>query len=116
MLLKQIIILNISRSLAFKRLSGRRICPNCGKIYNIYFNPPRTKNTCDECGEKLIRRDDDDPKIVNRRLDKYEKNTEPVIKYFKTTYPKQCLQLPADKPIDENVEYVLKEWKRLELY
>jgi len=42
-----------------KRLSGRRICKNCGSVYNAYFDPPKVDNVCDKCGGELIQRKDD---------------------------------------------------------
>lgn len=69
-----------------KRLTGRRVCsnPNCGAIYNIYFNPPKEEGKCDRCGSVLIQRPDDDPVVVDSRLRKYGEETIPLLEYYRS--------------------------------
>ena len=64
-----------------KRLNSRRVCSDCGKGYNTVSNPPKGDN-CDECGGKIIIRDDDKKEVVQNRLDVYEKNTKPLIAHY----------------------------------
>ena len=64
-----------------KRLNSRRVCSDCGKGYNMVSNPPKGDN-CDECGGKIIIRDDDKREVVQNRLDVYEKNTKPLIAHY----------------------------------
>jgi adenylate kinase len=66
-----------------RRLTGRRSCPTCGRIYNVYFQPPRVADTCDLDGSKLIVRKDDDEKVVSERLKEYERKTLPLTQYYK---------------------------------
>ncbi|NJE61373.1 adenylate kinase [Thermococcus sp. 21S7] len=66
-----------------ERISGRRICPNCGTVYHIKFNPPKRGERCDVCGALLIQRKDDMPDIVERRYNIYMKNMEPIIKFYR---------------------------------
>ena len=68
-----------------KRMTGRRNCPVCGEIYNIYFKPPKNDNVCDRHPEaQLIHRADDNPETVKARLATYEEQTRPLIDYYKS--------------------------------
>ncbi len=66
-----------------KRLSGRRICSGCGKNYHIRTKPPVKEGICDECGGKLVQRNDDREEIIRKRLETYHIETEPLIGYYK---------------------------------
>ena len=65
-----------------KRLTGRRTCPVCGSIYNIYSNPPRVNEICDKEGAKLSFRKDDNEEAIGTRLKAYEKETLPLADYY----------------------------------
>ncbi len=78
-----VLYLSIPDEEVIKRISGRRICPKCGAVYNIYFNPPKNDNLCDKCGTKLVQRDDDKENVVKKRIKVYEKETAPLIEFFK---------------------------------
>ena len=66
-----------------KRMTGRRNCPVCGEIYNVYFKPPKNDNVCDHHPEaQLIHRADDNPETVKARLATYEGKTRPLIDYY----------------------------------
>lgn len=64
------------------RMSGRRACVSCGATYHIVYNPPKSEGVCDVCGSALILRDDDKPETVQKRLDVYHKQTQPLIDYY----------------------------------
>lgn len=66
-----------------KRLSGRRVCPECGMSYHVLFGPPKKDGTCDACGKALIQRDDDREETVLKRLSTYHSQTEPLIEFYK---------------------------------
>ncbi len=66
-----------------KRMSGRRVCPNCGATYHIENNPSKTGDLCEVCGEPLVLREDDKPETVQKRLDVYHKETQPLIYYYR---------------------------------
>jgi adenylate kinase len=66
-----------------ERLSGRRVCTNCGETYHTLYNPPKKNNICDKCGGELYQREDDKPKIIKKRLGTYNRNTAPIIDYYK---------------------------------
>jgi adenylate kinase len=66
-----------------KRLSGRRVCKSSGKTYHILYSPPKVEGIDDETGEPLIQRDDDKEEAIVNRLNVYEKQTEPLIAYYR---------------------------------
>ena len=65
------------------RLTGRRICPTCKASYHTLFNPPKVEGICDNDGSALYQRDDDTEETAHNRLSVYEKNTAPLIAYYK---------------------------------
>lgn len=81
--LKAAILLNLSDDEIVERLSSRRVCPNCQAIYNLISKPPRNDEICDECGTKLIQRDDDKPEVIRKRLSVYREQTAPVVDYYR---------------------------------
>ncbi len=81
-----VINLEISRDILEKRMSGRRLC-KCGESYNIYFSEfkPIKENVCNKCGKVLVKRNDDDIVIFNKRYDDYLYKTIPVLEYYDNT-------------------------------
>ena len=78
------VLIDVRRELLEKRMTGRRNCPVCGEIYNMYFKPPRHDNVCDFHPEvELVHRADDNVETVKARLATYEKQTQPLIDYYK---------------------------------
>lgn len=65
-----------------KRISGRRVCPNCGHSYHITNEPPKVQGVCDVCGTNLIQRPDDGEETVKSRIEIYEKQTKPLVDYY----------------------------------
>jgi len=74
--------IKVDRDLLLKRLTGRRTCPVCGEIYNLYLNPPKVDGLCDKDGGELLQRPDDDEETIRQRLVAYEKQTSPLIDYY----------------------------------
>lgn len=64
------------------RITGRRVCKNCGASYHIIFNPSAVKDICDRCGGLLIQREDDKEGTVIKRLDVYNSQTKPLVRYY----------------------------------
>lgn len=80
----QAIEIEVPRELLAKRMTGRRNCPICGEIYNIYFKPPKFDNVCDLHPEtQLNHRSDDNANTVQARLTTYEEQTRPLLDYYK---------------------------------
>jgi len=80
-----LLLLQVSRDIIFKRILGRYSCKSCGEIYNKYTLPPKVEGKCDKCGAdiKFEQRSDDNEETLKNRLDAYEKNAKPLIKYYK---------------------------------
>ena len=76
------VALEISEDEILRRMSGRRVCEACGSSFNMEAIPPRVEGICDNCGGKLIQRDDDTPETVHKRLEVYHRETKPLIGYY----------------------------------
>ena len=79
----RVALLEADDAILFKRISGRRSSPS-GRVYNVYFDPPRRDGFCDDTGEPLIHRADDFPDTVRTRLAVYRKSTAPLVGYYDT--------------------------------
>jgi adenylate kinase len=79
----RVIKMSVDYDKLLKRLTGRRTCPVCGAIYNIYTNPPKKDELCDNDGSKLTFRKDDSEEAIGTRLQAYEKETLPLTDYYR---------------------------------
>jgi len=79
-----VIYLAVDYNVVIARLTGRRQCPRCGTLYNLATKRPRVDETCDLDGEKLVIRADDNEAVIRERLDAYERQTRPVLEYFRS--------------------------------
>jgi adenylate kinase len=79
-----VIHLAVDYNVIIARLTGRRQCPRCGTLYNVSSHPPRVEGVCDLDGEALIVREDDKETVIRGRLDAYDRQTRPVLEYFRT--------------------------------
>ncbi|MBM7557813.1 adenylate kinase [Halanaerobacter jeridensis] len=82
-----------------KRLSGRRICDDCGATYHVDFNPPQEEGVCDQCGGELYQRDDDTPDTIKERLEVYYDKTAAVVDYYKDRG--SLLKIDGEQSLDE---------------
>jgi adenylate kinase len=73
----------IGTDVLMRRMTGRRVCKLCGEIYNIYDRPPKVEGICDNDGGELIHRPDDREEVVGPRLHAYEKQTAPLVTYYR---------------------------------
>lgn len=73
---------NVADEVILKRLTGRRVCPICGKIFHIEYDPPKEYGICDLCHVDLIQRVDDKEETVIKRLFAYHEQTEPLVDYY----------------------------------
>ncbi|HZS27192.1 MAG TPA: nucleoside monophosphate kinase, partial [Candidatus Angelobacter sp.] len=78
-----VISVDVSYNQLLQRLTGRRSCPVDGKIYNIYYQSPKQQGVCDLCGAQLIQRKDDTEEVISERLKSYERQTLPLIDYYR---------------------------------
>jgi adenylate kinase len=79
----QAVYIHVDPGDLFKRLTGRRECPSCGLIYNIYLNPPRQPGVCDKDGTRLIQRKDDSEEAIRKRFKEFESQTRPLIDQYR---------------------------------
>jgi adenylate kinase len=77
-----ILYVDVPREELIDRLTGRRICDDCGTNFHVEYDQPETEGVCDECGGDLIQREDDQPDTVRNRLDVYHENTAPVVDHY----------------------------------
>jgi len=80
-----VIHLVVDYNIIISRITGRRVCPKCGTLYNAISRPPKTAGVCDLDGTKLVVRDDDREEVVRERLAQYERQTQPLIEFFRAT-------------------------------
>ncbi|MFI5168876.1 MAG: adenylate kinase [Vicinamibacterales bacterium] len=73
----------VPRPVLMQRLSGRRWCPNCQATFHVLNDPPKQEMVCDQCGTKLVQRDDDLEVVVAQRLREYDERTFPLIEYYR---------------------------------
>ena len=76
------VALEISEDEILRRMRGRRVCEACGSSFNMEAIPPRVEGICDNCGGKLIQRQDDTPETVHKRLEVYHRETRPLVGYY----------------------------------
>ncbi len=79
----KVVLLDLPRAEALKRLTSRRICAKCAEVYNIYTKPPKTDAQCDVCGGDVVQREDDSEATAGKRLMVYEDLTNPLVAYYK---------------------------------
>ena len=86
------------------RLSGRRICRNCGATYNLKFKPSKVEGVCDKCGGELYQRSDEDEATVKTRLNTYVEQTKPLIDYYQAKG--SLININGDQAMDEVFNYI----------
>lgn len=112
-----VILLVVPDWIIIERLSTRRICRNCGAVYNIRFLKPKTEGVCDKCGGPLYQRTDDTEEVIKKRIQIYEEQTQPILKLFKKKkipfIEARCETL--DAPPDDIVKEIIRDLKKLKL-
>ncbi|WP_313691271.1 adenylate kinase [Halorarum halobium] len=78
-----VVFLDVPGEELVDRLTGRRVCDDCGATYHVRFDPPEEEGVCDECGGELVQREDDTEDTVRERLRVYRENTEPVVEHYR---------------------------------
>jgi adenylate kinase len=95
----------VSDDVLFKRMTGRRACPICGEIYNIYFRPPKVDEICDLDGAALTQRSDDNPESVSKRFEEYKRSTAPLIDYYRQSG--RLIEINGELPVNEVFDKLL---------
>ena len=108
--------LSVPKEVIVERLSARRTCKNCGEIYNLITLKPKSEGICDKCGGELIQRDDDKPSVIEERFRVFEKQTAPLLKYYREKIP--CINVTCAS-VNESPEgmtnQIMDGLKRLKL-
>jgi len=78
-----VILIDVPEDELVRRISGRRSCTECGKLYNVTFDPPRSEGVCDVCGAALLQRADDNEETVRNRIEVYRRQTAPLVGYYR---------------------------------
>lgn len=113
-----IITLAVPEWVVVERLSNRRICRSCGAIYNIKYSPkPKVDLKCDKCGGELYQREDDRAEVIRERLRVYERQTQPLIDYYKKKRAKfiTIKNIQVDSPINEVFQEISDGLKQAKL-
>ncbi len=104
--LYKVLLIDVKEEEIISRLTGRRVCPNCGAVYHIKNKPPKEEGVCDNCGSKLIQRDDDKEEVVRNRLEVYKKNTMPLVDYY--TKSSKLVKIEGSGEINDIFERIKK--------
>jgi adenylate kinase len=94
-----VIQLQVDYNQILQRIAGRRSCPTCGRIYNVYLQPPKVEGQCDFDGANLICRPDDREDVVKERLKAYEQQTLPLVDYYSSRG--RLVAVDGDLPVEE---------------
>ena len=112
-----VILLTVPDWIIIERLSTRRICKNCGDVYNTRFLKPKVDMICDKCGGPLYQRSDDTPEVIKKRIGVYEEQTKPILQFFREGHVAfivaSCDEL--DTPPETIVDAILKDLRKLNL-
>lgn len=110
-----ILMLDVPDDIIVERLTSRRICKNCGAVYNIRFLKPKVESKCDKCGGELYQRADDNEAVIRNRLQVYKTQTEPVVAYYKQKDIPFIVNVTKsiEQPPEPMVEHMMTELKKL---
>lgn len=93
------VLMDLDHEILLKRLTGRRSCTGCGRVYNIYFLPPPADGRCEACGGELVQRADDREETIGRRLEVYRAETAPLVEHYREIGKLRVVA--AEGPFDE---------------
>jgi adenylate kinase len=96
--LEAVVLLNVDLGMLFKRLTGRRICEDCGQVFNVYTSPPDAAAHLEKFGHvpRLIQRPDDKEEVIGKRLEVYDAQTKPLIDYYTAVGLLRVVEADAD--------------------
>lgn len=96
-----VLILTLGEEEVRRRLGGRRVCPRCGESYHVVHSPPKVEGRCDRCGSELVRRQDDEPELVEQRMASFREMTVPVMEHFQKAEATRTRQVSAEGDPEE---------------
>lgn len=101
--------INVQEDELVSRLSGRRVCRNCGTPFHVTYNPPKNDSICDVCGGEVYQRADDEETTIRNRLKVYKDQTEPLVAYYSDKG--SLARIDGAKPVEEVTEDMTKAIK-----
>lgn len=101
-----VVAIDVPRETLMRRLAARRVCANCGHVYNAESDPPAIDGVCDVCGGQVIQRADDTPEAVAKRLDLYDEETAPLVDRYAARG--LLVRVNGDRTIHEVTESIVK--------
>ncbi len=112
-----VLMLDVPDRIIIERLTSRRLCKNCGAVYNIRFLKPKVEGKCDKCGGELYQRSDDNEEVIRNRLQVYKTQTEPLVEYYKKKNIPFIINVTKsiDQPPEPMVEHMLAELRKMGL-
>jgi adenylate kinase len=108
-----VLVLTLDRGIAIQRLSGRRVCSQCGAVYNIHMDDFRAGERCQRCGGELIQREDDRREVIEHRFENYDRETKPVVEFFRDNYRSVYHEVPTDGGPEKAAESVRRLWTKM---
>ncbi len=102
-----VILLTVPDWIIIERLSTRRICKSCGEVYNVRYLKPKVEGVCDKCGGQLYQRSDDTTEVIKDRIKVYEKQTQPILQYYKekkvqlVEFKTESLDMPPEIAVEK---------------
>jgi len=104
--LERVILIEVPDDVIVRRMTGRRSCPRCGRVYHVESNPPEDGRTCDACGVELEQRPDDGEEVVRERLRVYREKTEPLVELYRVRG--LLAVVDGDRPVEEVTTAILE--------
>lgn len=101
------IFLEVPKEILMDRLTGRRVCKNCGAVYHIQSKPSKVEGVCDVCGGQVVQRNDDKTEVIGARLKNYDEYTSPLKDYYKKSH--KYVELDGNR----DTEKVFNDLKKL---
>ena len=94
-----VIRLLVDYNVLLQRITGRRSCPTCGRVYNVYFQPPKVQGICDVDGTALVTRPDDEESVFAERMRVYDAQTLPLVDFYRQRG--RLIEVDGDQPVEE---------------
>ena len=112
-----ILLLEVPDWIIIERLSSRRICKNCGTVYNTRFLKPKVEGICDKCGGTLYQRSDDTPEVIKNRLQVYQAQANPLLEFYKAKHVSFIISKATalETPPEDMVDKMIADLKKLNL-
>ena len=108
-----LIQIEIADNVVIQHISGRRVCSVCGASYHLKYNPPKKDGFCDKCGGKLEIRNDDQPEVVQKRLNNYHRDMQKILENKQI---KQIIKINGEQSIQKVHEEIVAEIKKIPKY